>query len=333
MSILHELGTMQMHRDKQVYEDAANVAQTLSWNSCYSTIQWFKNDIRFVSGGARNTDAANSSDQQQQQQGGEATTAVQRRAVCITPGAKLVKSFMALSVSDVMWFTTYVAKAVAYMRSDIMLQERRRCSRMAQMPFVEANLLMSESSIIYRALQPLFRSAEDARLMSDVLRIASNDVAAAYASPSSSHSGSDKAGSQQGVGVVLHTLFLHASCRLLELASLLEEMEAIVAHMPPPPYVHPHPAALAQPVATVAAPAVGAPPASSSSSSSSSWGNHGGGGGWRRGSDISKGSGRHHHNHNHNSHRDKKGYDEQKSYRIPMFCGTDMSYAYAHPAN
>jgi hypothetical protein len=132
---------------------------------------------------------------------------------------RMALSFTNITTSEVVWLITYVSNAIAYMRSDAWLwgqgvSRAQACHYCARAESAKSKTNSSPTSML-RALYTLVRSSKDLRLMSDAARFVSCSI-------------SNK--SRPWVDACIHEsispLYAHLSCRMLELAALLDEASA-----------------------------------------------------------------------------------------------------------
>jgi hypothetical protein len=125
-------------------------------------------------------------------------------------------SFATITTSEVVWLITYVSKAIAYLRSDVWLwgqgisrvQARQQCARSDS----TASESKSYPAGMLRALHNVVRSSEDLRLMSDAARFVSCSI-----------SNKSRPWVDSGIHASISPLYAHLSCRMLELAALMDE--------------------------------------------------------------------------------------------------------------
>ena len=145
---------------------------------------------------------------------------------------RMARAFSGVSVSEVAWLMTYVSKASAYMRADIwMCQNGSMEQRMRRM--IDGNVTAHpngcyqyrehdaaargpNTSGMARALRSVVHSSEDLRQMSDAARFVSCAV-------KNRNMLWENAGMQSNMS----PLYAHLSCRMLELAALMDEKDAL----------------------------------------------------------------------------------------------------------
>jgi hypothetical protein len=150
---------------------------------------------------------------------------------------RMAKAFSGVSVSEVAWLMTYISKAAAYIRTEIWMcqncsmeqrlqrmmhggnpQNKPRCCYMNRVS--DAVQRPPKTSGMGRALRGVVHSSEDLRQMSDAARFVScavNNRARLW----------ENSGMQSSMG----PLYAHLSCRMLELAALMDEEDALIARL------------------------------------------------------------------------------------------------------
>jgi hypothetical protein len=172
--------------------DIANVVEGISWNKCFSHLQWYKHDIRFPIETSAADKSSNVSTKVFQSpslrllspvvhglqysgadaacQFGQELDAFSSAVSCLTEDTceeRMGRAFADISVSEVVWLITYISKAVAYTRVEIWEWQSLPVSGSVTTPPARAVCSMLS------ALKSVIRDSHDLRLMSDVSRFVS----------------------------------------------------------------------------------------------------------------------------------------------------------------
>jgi hypothetical protein len=173
--------------------DIANVVEGISWNKCFSHLQWYKHDIRFpidASAADESSDVSSAkaflspslrllspvvhglqySGAGAACQFGQELDAFSSAVSCVTEDTceeRMGRAFADISVSEVVWLITYISKAVAYTRVEIWAWQSLPIPGSVPTPPTRAVRSMLS------ALKSVIRDSHDLRLISDVARFVS----------------------------------------------------------------------------------------------------------------------------------------------------------------
>ena len=286
MSAAGVSGPTVLQTSSSAASDIANVVEGISWNSCFTYLQWYRKDVRLTQ--PAQVTESNTIDQREtvseiraesdsslsftssssscasscseddcakfeatlepprgaedpevhestggifmpcsQPHGDAFSQAFVQQEYTMTPDGRrdwyeqrMALSFATVTTSEVVWLITYVSKAIAYLRSDVWLwgqgisrvQARQQCARSDR----TASESKSYPAGMLRALHNVVRSSEDLRRMSDAARFVSCSI-----------NNKSKPWVDSGLHASMSPLYAHLSCRMLELASLMDEARAV----------------------------------------------------------------------------------------------------------
>lgn len=150
---------------------------------------------------------------------------------------RMARAFVNVSVSEVAWLMTYISKAIAYMRVEMWMHRNgcmessmHQCNRQQKLCCSDAAAITTTTTTttpaaasssassphpppsMSRALRSIVHASEDLRQMSDAARFVSRSV-----------NNASRIWVNVGMQSSMGPLYAHLSCRMLELASLMDE--------------------------------------------------------------------------------------------------------------